>query len=184
MPYPVLASERLQLARHELGDYPDSLRLWSSPEVARHVGGTPSSGEEVWSRLLRYAGHWDLLGFGCFVIRSAQTGCFLGEVGFADFKRDLQPGFEGAPEIGWALVPDAWGHGYGLEAVRTVLDWADTTLGAPHTVCMISPANERSRRLAERCGFRHYENAVYRGKPTSLFRRHKNGHPHQDADKN
>jgi RimJ/RimL family protein N-acetyltransferase len=58
---PALDTDRLTLRGHGLADFADSLRLWSDPDVTRYIGGRPFTEEEVWSRLLRYAGHWSLL---------------------------------------------------------------------------------------------------------------------------
>ena len=43
---------------HTLDDFLDSFAMWSDPEVIRYIGGKPFTREEVWARLLRYAGHW------------------------------------------------------------------------------------------------------------------------------
>ncbi len=63
--------------------------MWADPEVTRYIGGKPLTEEESWARLLRYVGHWSLLGFGYWVVEEKTTGNFIGEVGFADYKRDL-----------------------------------------------------------------------------------------------
>ena len=42
----------------------------------------------------------------------------MGEVGFADMKREITPSLEGMPEIGWALMPVAQGKGIASEAVK------------------------------------------------------------------
>ena len=53
---------------------------------------------------MRYSGHWAILGFGYWVVRDTQSGRFLGEVGFADYHREIEPSLHGTPEIGWAPV--------------------------------------------------------------------------------
>lgn len=144
--------------------------MWSDPAVTRHIGGKPFTREEVWTKLLRYAGLWSVIGFGYWVIEEAATGRFLGEAGLADFQRSLDPAMEGAPEVGWALAPWAHGKGYATEAVRAVLSWADSQLG-PKVVCIIDPGNEASLRVAEKTGFRQVRRLTYKGEPTILFER-------------
>lgn len=122
---PLLETDRLIMRPHVRGDFDESFAMWSDPEVIRFIGGQPFSRGEVWARLMRYAGHWALLGFGYWVVRDKQRGRFLGEVGFADFQRQIEPPLEGTPEIGWALSPAAHGRGYATEAVRAALRWAD-----------------------------------------------------------
>ena len=65
--------------------------MWGDPAVARFIGGKPFTREEVWARILRYVGHWTLMGFGFWAIEEKATGDFIGEVGLADFQRDLDP---------------------------------------------------------------------------------------------
>ena len=144
--------------------------MWADPEVTRHIGGRPLTAEETWMRLLRYAGHWALFGCGYWVIRDRATGGFLGEAGFGDRRRTLDPPFGDDPEIGWALTPPAQGRGLGREAVGAVLAWADARF-TRRTVCMISPDNARSLRLAGDYGYREYARAVYHGTPTILLAR-------------
>lgn len=168
---PSLETERLILRAHTVADYDDSAAMWGDPEVTRHIGGRPSTPEEAWSRVLRYAGLWTLLGFGYWVARERETGRFVGEVGFADFRRDITPPLQGAPEVGWALAPWAQGRGYATEAVRAALAWGDAHLAAPRTVCLITPQNTASLRVAEKCGFRELTRAVYKGEENILCER-------------
>jgi RimJ/RimL family protein N-acetyltransferase len=139
--------------------------------VALHIGGKPSTPEEVWSRLLRYAGHWALLGFGYWAVVEKSSGRFVGEAGLADFKRAIEPSLGGAPEAGWALMPWAHGRGYATEALRAVLAWGEERFGSPRAVCIISPENLPSLRVAQKCGFERTSTTTYKGTPTVLFER-------------
>jgi hypothetical protein len=44
----------------------------TNPDVTRHIGGKPYTEEESWARFLRYFGHWLLLGFGYWPLRSSR----------------------------------------------------------------------------------------------------------------
>ena len=169
---PALDTERLTLRGHRLDDFADSAAMWAEPLVIRHIGGRPFSGEEAWTRLLRYVGHWALLGYGFWNVRERGTDRFLGEVGILDGKRELDPPFGGAPEIGWALSPPAHGKGYATEAVRAAIAWAAEHFGPKvRTVCMIHPENAASIRVAQKVGFREYARTTYKGAATILFER-------------
>ena len=137
----------------------------------RHILGRPSTREETWSRLLRYAGLWSLLGFGYWLVEERATGDFVGEVGLADFRRDIEPSLDGALEAGWVLHPDAQGRGFATEAVRAALDWSDGHLGRRRVACMVAPENTPSLRVAEKCGFREFARTTYKGEPTILLER-------------
>ena len=166
---PTLETERLTLRGHRVEDFEDCAALWGDPEVTRHIGGKPSTKEEVWARLLRYVGHWAVVGFGYWVVRERNTGRFVGEVGLADFKRDITPSFEGAPEAGWAIATWASGKGFATESVRAILAWADERF--PRTVCMIDEGHGASMRVAVKCGYREWQRATYKGTPSILYER-------------
>jgi len=159
---PVIETERLRLRRHRLDDFAASVAMWADPIVTRYIGGKPFTHEEVWARLLRYVGHWVLLGFGYWALEVKATGEFVGELGFADMKRDIQPSLEGLPELGWALVSHAHGKGYATEAVRAVVAWGDQRFGRARTVCIIHPENGASIRVAEKCGYQELQRTAYK----------------------
>lgn len=168
---PPLDTERLTLRGHIVDDFVDSAAMWGDPQVTRFIGGRPFTEEECWSRLLRYVGHWPVKGFGYWVVRERASGRFVGEVGFADFRRELTPTFGDAPEAGWALAAWAQGKGFGLEAVKALTGWGDEHFRGGRTVCMISPENAPSIALAVRCGFREYARTTYHDSPAVLFER-------------
>lgn len=171
MPDPTIETGRLTLRPHRLGDFDDSAALWADPDVTRFIGGRPFTREECWARLLRYAGLWALLGFGYWVIRETATGRFVGEAGFADFRRDIRPGFDGVPEIGWVLSPWAHGRGFATEAARAILGWGEAHFGPVRTVCIIDPDHAASLRVAAKLGYREAARTSYHGHAIILLDR-------------
>jgi RimJ/RimL family protein N-acetyltransferase len=166
---PILETERLRLRGHRLEDFAHCAAMWADPKVTQYVGGKPLTEEESWTKFLRYAGHWSLLGFGYWVVEEKATGNFAGEMGFADYKRDLQPSLKGVPEIGWVLAAEAHGKGYATEAVRALVAWGDAHFNSARTACIIAPENLASIRVAVKCGYRELQVATYKGKPTMMF---------------
>ncbi len=171
LPVPELRTDRLVLRGHRLADFDDCRRMWGHPDVVRHIGGEPLSRERVWTILLRYVGHWALMGYGYWVVEDKATGRFLGEVGFAEGKRDIDPPLEDVPEMGWVLVPEAQGRGLATEAVRAALAWLEEQRGARRTLCIIDPENAASIRVAEKCGFERRATIVYKDEPIVVFHR-------------
>ncbi|MDP9111370.1 MAG: GNAT family N-acetyltransferase [Candidatus Eremiobacteraeota bacterium] len=170
MTVPVIETPRLTLRAHTLDDFSPSLAMWADPIVTRYIGGVPSSAEAVWARLIRYAGHWALLGYGYWVVQEKGSQEFLGELGFADYHRDISPPID-APELGWALIPRVHGRGYATEAVAAVLQWGDRHFQGSPTVCLIHPDNAPSVRVAEKNGYREWTRTQYKGEPAILFER-------------
>jgi RimJ/RimL family protein N-acetyltransferase len=168
---PVLRTERLILRGHTLEDFPAYAAMWADPVVTRHIGGSPLSEEDAWAKFTRLAGHWTLLGYGFWAIVEKSSGERIGEAGILSVKREVTPSFHDVPEIGWGLLPVAHGKGYATEAVRAILGWAEQRFGKIRMVCIIDPDNAPSLRVAERCGFREFARATYKGDPTIILER-------------
>ncbi|MBP8808538.1 MAG: GNAT family N-acetyltransferase [Kofleriaceae bacterium] len=168
---PTLETARLRLRAHRADDLSACLALWSDAEVVRYIGGQPSAKDAVWMRMMQYRGHWALTGYGYWLVEERATGAFVGEVGVADFKRDLQPSIEGVPEAGWAIATDKQGRGYATEAVTGALAWVEANLDDPELACIIDPANVASLRVATKLDFRQVAHTTWRDLPTIVFRR-------------
>lgn len=167
---PVIDTPRLRLRPHRAADHAELSRLWMDPVVCRFIGGRPSTADESWSRMLRYAGLWPLLGYGYLAIEARDTGAYIGDVGLADFHRVIDPPLAGRPEAGWILDPALHGRGLASEALNGLLSWADATL-ARSIVAIIDPANLASLKLAARSGFAETAVTDYRGNRTLVYER-------------
>lgn len=168
-----LETPRLVLDGHTRDDFEPLAALWADPEVVRHISGKPSTRQESWARLLRYRGLWSILGYGYWAVRERETGRFIGDVGFADFKRDAQPSMSGVPEAGWVLTTRAHGRGYASEAVAAALAWLDRSERFHEVVCLIDSANPASLRIAKKMGFLPTGNVELGGEKVPLFRRYR-----------
>ena len=82
-----IETARLTLRVHGIEDFDDMCAMWSDPAVTRYIRSYEFSREEVWARLLRYAGTWSLLGYGFWALFDKETGEFIGEVGFQSRPR-------------------------------------------------------------------------------------------------
>jgi RimJ/RimL family protein N-acetyltransferase len=168
---PTIEAERIRLRPFRLEDLEQQAATLADPEVVRHLGGNVMSREDAWRRMLCAPGMWAMLGYGYWAIERRADGAWLGQVGFGDFKRDMEPKIEGLPEMGWILAPGAQRQGYATEAGLAALAWADAALGAPEIVAIVEPDNAPSIRVAEKIGFAVRDDANYRGEPILLFRR-------------
>ena len=166
-----IETQRLILREHTLEDFDALHAMWSEPAVYRHIIGRPSTREESWSRLLRYSGHWRLLGYGYWAVEERATGNFVGEMGFADYHRDIDPPLDGHPELGWALKTAVHRKGYATEALLAITGWADAHFTGKETSAMIAPENMASIRVAEKIGFVKELETTYKGEPSLVFYR-------------
>lgn len=149
-----IETDRLWLDLHSLTDFDDFAAMWMDPDTVRFIGGKPGSRQDSWMRLLRYRGLWPVLGYGYWAVHEKGTGRFAGDIGFADFHRATDPSIEGIPEAGWVLASWARGQGFGYEALSAACGWLDAQ-GFGESVCIISPDNGPSLRLADRLGYGH-----------------------------
>src|SRR3954465_14700585 len=172
---PVLQTERLTLRPFRASDADAQAAMMGDPEVMRHLGGHPLSREDSWRKLLGGHAMWSLFGFGYWAVERRGGGAMIGQIGFADFQRDMSPPVAGLPEMGWLFAREAGGQGYATEAASAGLDWIEGALRLPETVAIIDHANSGSIRVAEKCGFDSREDALYRGESILLFRRRRAG---------
>jgi RimJ/RimL family protein N-acetyltransferase len=165
-----LETERLVLDLHRLEQFEPLREMWGDAAVVHHIG-QPSTAQEAWMRLLRYRGLWPLLGYGYWALTEKVTGRFVGDLGFADFHRAVEPSIRGIPEAGWVLASWAQGRGFASEALAAALAWLDGQGAHDSSVCLIAPENEPSLRLARRFGFRDERAVGFLGHDTLLLRR-------------
>jgi RimJ/RimL family protein N-acetyltransferase len=168
---PVIETERLRLRPHEPDDLADCVAMWSDPAVVRFTIGEPAPPQRTWIRILAYLGHWTLLGYGYWAVEEKTSGRYVGELGFADFKRDVTPSIEGMPELGWALVSQFHGKGYATEALRAAVAWGDNYFAQRQTVCIIHRDNHRSFRVAEKLGYKAIFKATVSGESNTILAR-------------
>ncbi|MET0357872.1 MAG: GNAT family N-acetyltransferase [Pararhizobium sp.] len=168
---PTLETTRLILRPYRRDDFPAYASLFADAQVVRFIGGVPFSREQAWTRFLRQVGMWHYFGFGFFALQDKESGAFIGEAGFHDLHRVIQPSLEGTMETGWALSPAAHGRGYATEAVSAALKWSERTYPKARRTCLIDLGNVASLRVAAKLGFHETARTVYHGAQVVLCER-------------
>jgi RimJ/RimL family protein N-acetyltransferase len=113
------ATARLSAEPVTPADLPFLAALWSDERVVRTLGGPRSPGQ-VERKLGAEVRHWQVHGFGRWIIRRA--GLPMGTVKLAT----CQVRGRDEVELGYALVPGVWGQGYATEAGAGALSFART----------------------------------------------------------
>lgn len=166
---PRILTERLCLRAHCEQDHLAATAIWQHPAVFAFITGAALSSQDVWMRLLRYGGLWDMLGYGYWAIEERATGNYIGQLGFADFKRGLV-GFDGHyPEAGWVLHPDAAGKGYATEGMQAACHWLDQQPARNRSFCIVSADNSRSVNVAEKLGYRFILDTMLGKEKTAVY---------------
>ena len=169
---PVLATDRLILREHRLEDFPVLLEMWRDPAVTRYIGGGPRPEEEAWTKFLRNSALWAHIGYGYWAVVERVSDAVIGEIGFADFKRDISPSNKGEPELGYAFCASAHGKGYASEAGRAIIAWGDAHFSNDDRMsCIVSTKNTPSLRVAEKCGFEETARTQYHGDEVVILHR-------------
>ena len=144
-----LRTGRLLLRQWAQSDLEPFAALNGDPEVMRHFPDLLGAAES--DALARNISEMiELHGWGLWAVEVLDGPRFIGFVGLNEPRFDAH--FTPAVEVGWRLGRQHWGYGYATEAAQAAVEFGFETLGLDEIVAMVAPANERSRRVAERLG--------------------------------
>ncbi|RED13811.1 GNAT family N-acetyltransferase [Pontivivens insulae] len=167
----MIETQRLILDRHGSDDLEHIHATWCDPLVVENISLKPCTLSEARARLLRYAGQWALDGWGFFAVRDRNSGTYLGEVGFLNGYRDIEPRMDNGAEMGWVMAPAGRGNGIAYEAVSAALGWADHNIPREMFSAMILADNEPSQKLARSVGFTFSHVATAQGVTIDILTR-------------
>ncbi|MEL6868116.1 MAG: GNAT family N-acetyltransferase, partial [Bacteroidota bacterium] len=140
-----LETDRLIFRQWQKADYPILANFFSDEENARYVGGVKTP-EAAWRLMATYIGHYELNGFSYLATTEKASGKLIGTIGL--WNSSPWP----EPELGYWLLPESQGKGFGVEAGLAVKAYALDTMGLDSLVSYIDPANAPSKKLALRIG--------------------------------
>jgi RimJ/RimL family protein N-acetyltransferase len=143
---PTVETANLRLRAPKAADFP-AYAAFRGSERARILGG-PYAADVAFEQMAALVGHWQVRGFGRWMVADKVTDTPLGVVG------PFHPLDWPEPEISWSVFDGAEGRGVAFEAASAARAFAFGTLGWTTAISMIDPANTRSVRLAERLGAR------------------------------
>jgi ribosomal-protein-alanine N-acetyltransferase len=163
-PDAVLRTERLWLRRYRDEDVEDLLAVIGDAETMRHYP-RPYTREEAAGWILRQQERYEREGFGLYAMVLRETGEFVGDCG------QVTQRVEGTDEVelGWHVDRRWWNRGLATEAGRACRDDAFGRLGLDHVVSLIRPANQPSRRVAEKLGMSVDRQAIWSGLPHEVW---------------
>ena len=155
-----LKTTRLGFRRWSPADTELAMGLWGDPEVTRPIGG-PFSREQVEGGLAQEISTMASHGIQYWPIFLLASGQHVGCCGLRPYKPEQK-----IFEIGFHIRRAYRGRGYAREAARAVIDYAFSTLRVAGLFAGHHPANDPSRRLLEKLGFRYTHDEFY--PPTGL----------------
>ncbi len=142
---PVYETERLRLRAPRMSDF-EVYHAFCASDRSVGVGGPYPDRGSAFDRLSGVIGHWQLRGYGRWLVADRETDAPLGVVGL------MYPEDWPEPEIAWTVFADAEGRGVAYEAAVFTRAYAYDVLGWSTVVSCSVPTNTRSQALAQRMG--------------------------------
>ena len=145
---PILETERLRLAPLIVADAQHLFPIMGDPEVMAYWDVAEIDDPDMVTRIIAHqveemgagrAMHWSM--------RTLADGRFLGACDLSEIDR-----WHRRAEVGFMLGREAWGHGYALEAMRTVIAFAAAN-GVRKLAARTHLGNRRSEALLSKLGF-------------------------------
>jgi RimJ/RimL family protein N-acetyltransferase len=146
-PSPILATPRLVLRAFRDDDLALLRAMEEDPRVLAYLDRDPEPAAATRARLER-------------IVAAARAGDAIEWVIARDGERIGKCGLwrwvkeHDLAEIGFALLPSAWGQGYATEAVAAAVRFGFERLGLHRVEANVDPRNARSLAVLERLGFR------------------------------
>lgn len=157
----MIETERMILRPQVLEDFEAAYAITAQEAVYRYLGGEPITRSVKWEKFTRGPAWWLWLGYGFWAIDDRATGRLVGEIGFGEFMRPIDPPLPDMPEMGWILDPTVHGRGFASEALTAILAWAEAQMPQTPFQCIIDPDNDASLALAAKFGFREVRRSPY-----------------------
>ena len=145
----ILESERLILRHLVLDDLDKLFALYRDPEIRRYFPDGTLTYEETKEELEWHLnGHPDHPQLGLWATIHKESGQFIGRCGLLPWTIDGQD----EVEVAYLLDKAYWRQGLGSEAAQAIAQYAFTQLGVSRLICLITPGNEGSVKVATRMG--------------------------------
>jgi ribosomal-protein-alanine N-acetyltransferase len=160
-----LATDRLALRAVAPADAASFYRLDRDPRVMRYIGdgsvGTRAGAAAAIDRATRYYALYP--GLGKWLAEERATGRFVGwfSLNYVPQTVDI--------EVGYRLLPGAWGHGLATEGAQFLVRYGFERLGLYRIIGLTHPENRASQRVLQKAGLRDAGWARYYGRRLRVF---------------
>ncbi len=161
----VLNSKRLIFSKFQKEDYSLYHELSSNEKVMRYITGyalTEQITKKQFQKILKINNGKDIQ--GVFKVTESKSGKFVGLSKSTIFSEE-------EVEIGYVIMPEFWGNGYGSEMSSMMIDFSKQIKQAKILIGIIDPENEASKRILEKSGFSFSEEKVIDDLPGAIYKR-------------
>ena len=149
MDFPELSSSRLYLREHVDSDQKAYYDLLSNSQAIRYYGRFPiGSMEEAMREIQTLREKYTASTSIKWAIINKIDNQYIGCVGVKDFVNIHNRG-----TLSCILSPEYWGHGYGREALTTIIDYCFKKLSLNRLQAFVDPLNNQAMSLFGKLGF-------------------------------
>ncbi|MGR5148687.1 GNAT family N-acetyltransferase [Photobacterium alginatilyticum] len=144
-----LDTPRLAMRQIVEADWTLFCRLLQDPKVIELAFDQPSP-DDIQTRFDSRLPEWrhDSEHWLCLTIIEKETGKSVGVTGFQVDQNDRS-----RAEVGYLLLPEYHGNGYGTESLQRLVQFAVEELHLSCLTATVTDGNEASCRVLEKCGF-------------------------------
>jgi RimJ/RimL family protein N-acetyltransferase len=162
---PFLETGRLSLREFRADDADNLYRLDRDPRVMRYIGdGSVGTRASVATALARAAIHYrNYPGLGVWPAEDRMSGEFVGWFCLKYAPKTVEV------ELGYRLLPQAWGYGYATEGAHALVRYAFEALGLYRIIGLTHPGNTASQRVLQKAGLRDAGWGRYYDRDLRLF---------------
>lgn len=159
----VIETERLTLRPRTEADLEANLKMDLDPEVHRYIfSSAPDPAEHRAEILSRIVSGWPQVG-GLWVVEWRDRPGFLGWCALFPFDSNDQL------EMGYRLLPQAWGQGIATEAGQAILNYGFSRIELDTVIAVSHPNNARSQNVLKKLGFCSTGAVTYHGQTVTSF---------------
>ncbi|MED1597256.1 MULTISPECIES: GNAT family N-acetyltransferase [Bacillus] len=157
-------TKRLYMRKPRLEDVDAFYQIVKNNEVGKWLAiSRGMSPEETEQYIGKFIAHWNEHNFGVWLIFNPITREMMGHCGlrYIDGTEDL--------EIMYLLDPKFWGKGYATEAAHASIQYAFHDLKVKKLTARIRIANEKSKNVLEKAGFKYTHDVDFDGHQLSYY---------------
>lgn len=147
----IIETERLNLRAWQADDLANMIALSGNEDVMRYFPNalSPEASKELLNNLIL---HQEQYGYTYFAAEVKGTKEFVGFIGIKN--QTYESHFTPCVDVGWRLLPKAWGKGYATEGAKACLTYAFETLKLAEIYAVCPAVNKASEKVMQRIGMK------------------------------